>query len=176
MRALDKTGTGLMSNKDKISIFDAWNKYEDIAMHFNDLLIKLRTQALGGIAAITSIMAIISKDSSGFNWGLMMGVFFFLIIFWIAVWLLDSKYYNPLLVGAVDAILEIEKLSKTESTITELNLSHKIKDAVSGKIGQDEKKSSSGKKWYYCIVFLGLVLGFGFSLCMMLYEINYLTN
>ena len=156
-----------MSNKDYISVFDAWKKYEDIAMHFNDLLIKLRTQALGGIAAITSIMAIISKDSSGFNWSLMAGVFFFLIVFWVAVWFLDFKYYNPLLVGAVDAILEIEMLSKTESTVTELNLSHKIKEAVSGK-GKEDKKTSSGKKWYYCIVFCGLVGGLLFSLYMAL--------
>ena len=29
-----------------------WVEYEKIAMHFNDLLIKLRTQSLGGLAAI----------------------------------------------------------------------------------------------------------------------------
>jgi hypothetical protein len=33
-------------------VFEVWTKYEDIAMHFNDLLIRLRTQALGAIAAL----------------------------------------------------------------------------------------------------------------------------
>ena len=107
-----------MSNEEGTPIFEVWDKYENIAMHFNDLLIKLRTQAIGGvaaIAAIATIVAVISKDSTGstFNWAMMAGVFFFLIIFWVAVWILDFKYYNRLLLGTVDALLETEELSKT---------------------------------------------------------------
>jgi hypothetical protein len=39
-------------------VFKVWQKYEDIAMHFNDLLIRLRTQALGAIAALTTIIGV----------------------------------------------------------------------------------------------------------------------
>ena len=38
-----------------------WEKYEDIAMHFNDLLMRLRTQALAGIAAISTLVGIFTK-------------------------------------------------------------------------------------------------------------------
>lgn len=41
--------------KEGTDVFEVWTKYEDIAMHFNDLLIKLRTQALGGVAAISAL-------------------------------------------------------------------------------------------------------------------------
>jgi hypothetical protein len=33
---------------------ELWGKYEDIAMHFNELLIRLRTQALGAVATIVT--------------------------------------------------------------------------------------------------------------------------
>jgi hypothetical protein len=34
------------ANEDGWPICELWDKYEQIAMHFNDLLIRLRTQAL----------------------------------------------------------------------------------------------------------------------------------
>ncbi len=158
-----------MSNKEGTPIFKVWGKYENIAMHFNDLLIKLRTQAIGGVAAIATIVAVISKGAAGssFNWEIMAGVFFFLIVFWVAVWVLDFKYYNRLLLGAVDALLEIEDQSKTSTHLKELNLSHKIEDAVAG-VGEKindklHKQLSFGRKWFYLIVFLGLLVGLLFS-------------
>lgn len=158
-----------MSNEEGTPIFEVWDKYENIAMHFNDLLIKLRTQAIGGVAAIATIVAVISKDSTGstFNWAMMAGVFFFLIIFWVAVWILDFKYYNRLLLGTVDALLEIEELSKTSIHVKVLSLSHKIEGAVAGvgskKDNELHKQLSFGRKWFYGIVFFGLLVGLIFS-------------
>ena len=43
-------------------IYDLWTKYEDIAMHFNDLLIKLRTQALAAVAALTTLCRDFCKE------------------------------------------------------------------------------------------------------------------
>ena len=34
--------------------FEVWQEYEKIAMHFNDLLMRLRTQALGAVAALAT--------------------------------------------------------------------------------------------------------------------------
>lgn len=45
-------------------IAELWDKYEHIAMHFNDLLMRLRTQALAAIAAIAVIAGVIAKDTS----------------------------------------------------------------------------------------------------------------
>ena len=42
-------------------IYDLWTKYEDIAMHFNDLLIKLRTQALAAVAALTTLSGFLQR-------------------------------------------------------------------------------------------------------------------
>lgn len=159
-----------MSEKEGIPIFEVWKKYENIAMHFNDLLIKLRTQAIGGVAAIATIVVVISKNANSleFNWAIMASVFFFLNIFWVAVWILDFTYYNRLLLGAVDALLEIEKKSKTETTIKELNLSKKVENAVAGvgvKIDQQlHCKLSFGRRWFYLVVFVGLITGFSVSL------------
>ena len=157
------------NNLDEIPIFDVWDRYENIAMHFNDLLIKLRTQAIAGVAAITTILAIVTKavGVGELTWEIIAGVFFFLSLFWVAIWILDFKYYNRLLIGAVDALLEIEDLSKKQSFVNCLNLSHKVEDAVAGEnIRKNEylhNKLSFGRKWFYLIVFVGLIAGFLFS-------------
>jgi hypothetical protein len=44
---------------------ELWDKYEKIAMHFNELLIKLRTQALGAVATIvTAAGFLVSRQSA----------------------------------------------------------------------------------------------------------------
>ncbi|WP_045057133.1 hypothetical protein [Aliterella atlantica] len=45
-------------------IFQVWREYENIAMHFNELLIKLRVQALGAIAIIGTISTALLKESA----------------------------------------------------------------------------------------------------------------
>ncbi len=45
-------------------IQDLWGKYEDTAMHFNDLLIKLRIQALAGVAAISTLIGILTRTDA----------------------------------------------------------------------------------------------------------------
>lgn len=116
-------------------IFEVWKKYEDVAMHFNDLLIRLRTQALGAVAAISAIVGLFTKTSTPGEpgtWMIAAIVMFILFWLWVALWVLDLLYYNRLLLGSVAAILEIEDRSKTETTIKHLNLSTKIADAVVG--------------------------------------------
>jgi len=147
-----------------IPLFELWDKYESIAMHFNDLIVKIRTQALGAVAGIATVAGILSKGSveNEYNWGLVAAVFFFLIVFWIAIWVLDFKYYNRLLEGAVNAILEIEKLSKEGKThFTEIQISTYINDAVSGrKTGvSGNSRAASGRLWFYRIVLISLFLG-----------------
>ncbi len=154
-----------------IPIFELWNKYEDIVMHFNDLIVKIRIQALGAVAAITTFAGILSKGSAagGYNWGLISSVFFFVIVFWIAIWILDFKYYNRLLHGAVDAIINIENLSKKGIThVKEIDLSTCIERAVAGEGAQKDsslhKKISFGRKWFYLLVLVALIFGFVYSL------------
>jgi hypothetical protein len=41
-----------MADHEGFPIRELWEKYEEITMHFNDLIIRLRTQALAGVAAV----------------------------------------------------------------------------------------------------------------------------
>src|SRR5665811_1811727 len=77
---------------------DLWEKYEDIAMHFNDLLIRLRTQALAGVAAISTLVSIFARSGSDLriSWEVAVGVLLFLCLFWIAIWIIEFCYYNKL--------------------------------------------------------------------------------
>ena len=47
-------------------VFKLWSKYEDIAMHFNELLIKLRVQALGGLTISVTLVTAIFKDGNSY--------------------------------------------------------------------------------------------------------------
>jgi hypothetical protein len=113
-------------------IYDLWAKYEDIAMHFNDLLIKLRTQALAAVAALTTIVGIFAKSGADAktNWEMVSFALAILIVFWIAIWIIDFCYYNRLLVGAVKALFDLEIASKDKLHIHSIDISTKIRDAV----------------------------------------------
>jgi hypothetical protein len=149
-----------------------WKEYESIAMHFNDLIIKLRTQALGAVAAISTLVGIFGKTSAGNkeSWEIAATVFLFLCLFWIAIWVIDFCYYNRLLLGAVAAILDLEKASKTTTRIYHINISTKIQGTVAG----DETAFDSipckkvwrlvrGRWAFYLIVFIALLIGLIFS-------------
>lgn len=154
-------------------IKDVWEKYEEIAMHFNDLLIKLRTQALAAVAAISAIAGIFSKNGSNdqVSWGLAAAVFFFLCFFWIAIWVIDFRYYNRLLLGAVNAILNLELESKDKTHIRYINISTEIERAVAGEgpvltkeMRKRRRKLSCGRWAFYIIVFVALLCGLVFSI------------
>src|SRR6266849_2048762 len=116
-------------------VIDLWDKYEKIAMHFNDLLIRLRTQALGAAAAISALIGVFGKTDSGlYSWHISAAVFFFLCVFWVAIWVIDFRYYHLLLVGAVDAIVDLEATSKTMTHVTHIDISTRIEQAVSGEL------------------------------------------
>ena len=101
------------ADKDLASIFALWIEYERVAMHFNDLIIRLRTQSLGGVAAVATVVTVLSRGdiTHELRWGTLTATLFLLSLFWVAVWVLDFGYYNRLLLGAVDALIELEKQS-----------------------------------------------------------------
>jgi hypothetical protein len=39
-------------------LLDAWKEYERVAMHFNDLLIRFRSQSLAAVAAFATIAGV----------------------------------------------------------------------------------------------------------------------
>lgn len=103
-------------NNQSIDTFELWKEYEKIAMHFNELIIQLRSRALGGIAVVSALVGFISKDnsSSNFKWELLSDSFIFLFMFWGAIFILDYFYYNRLLSGSVEAIVKLEETTNNK--------------------------------------------------------------
>lgn len=106
------------TNQDRrLTYLALWKEYEAVAMHFNELIIKLRTQALGGVAAISAITGFLSATKEAqtvtglSSMRLLEIVFLVLAAFWVALFCLDFLYYRVLLNGAVEAILELEEES-----------------------------------------------------------------
>jgi hypothetical protein len=144
---------------------DVWEKYEDIAMHFNDLLIRLRTQALAAVAAISTLVTIFGKTGADpkLSWELAALVFCLLAVFWIAIWVMDFCYYNRLLIGAVAAILDIETLSKDTMYIRQIDISTKIERAVAPPDWYRFSNLHLGTWTFYVLVFVALIGGIWFS-------------
>ena len=147
-------------------IFEVWKEYEQIAMHFNDLLMKLRMQALAGVTAVSTFVGLFAEtESNAEGWGIAAFAFLILAAFWTAIWLIDSLYYNRLLLGAAKTLFEIEELSKTQDTVDQINLSSNLNMAVSKRPDKRTARwnQKRGRIWFYSIVLLVLLIGFAYS-------------
>lgn len=151
----------------RFDTFETWKQYQAVAMHFNDLLMRLRSASLAAVGAFAAIAGVVVKTdvAPDLRWGTLAGVFLLLASFWLAMWVLDFQYYNRLLIGAVDALIELEEHSKTSAKIDQLVLSTRIEAVVAegkrpgrGKLGRE-----GARWWFYSIVFVTLLGGFGFS-------------
>ena len=93
------------------TVVDVWKKYEDVAMHFNELIMRWRLQAIGGLAALVTAAGFVVGDATTLlvRYRAMLILSLMLTFAWVAVGLIDLVYYRRLLRGAVDAILEVEK-------------------------------------------------------------------
>jgi len=149
-------------------LFDVWKEYQEIAKHFNDLLMRLRSQSLGAVAAFAAVAGFVAKGevAEQLRWGTMAGVFSLLIVFWVAIWVLDFTYYNRLLIGAVDALMAIEDASSRSSRVQRLDLSTRVERIVAerraperGKLGRETARWA-----FYGIVMAGLCAGLLFSI------------
>ena len=156
------------SETGRFDTFETWKQYQSVAMHFNDLLMRLRSASLAAQSAHSPQSP---ASSSKLTWPLTCagvsrrrvlaaGVFLAR-----DVWVLDFQYYNRLLIEAVDALIEVEEHSKTSQKIDQLVLSTRIEAVVAegkrpgkGKLGQE-----SARWWFYSIVFVALLGGLGFS-------------
>jgi hypothetical protein len=149
------------------TVHDLWAKYEDIAMHFNDLLIRLRTQALAAVAAISTLVGIFTKTdptSVHVSWEIATAVFIGLAAFWVAIWAIDRCYYNRLLIGAVIALRDIEAESQKAKPSLVIDLSTKIEQHVSRPFSDPRPfwqrfQSKIGVRAFYAIVLATILTG-----------------
>lgn len=165
--ANDKKQNEDITNKkeDDEYYFKVWKKYEGIAMHFNDLIIRLRIQSIGGIAALATIIGIILKGTNGnnerFNYGLAILATICLMLFWVAIWILDIRYYNRLLEGSVNAILKLEKNKNEFLVKKEINLSTNIERAFDEKFEHEKKGAQriyNSRNGFYICVLIALII------------------
>ena len=128
-------------------------------MHFNDLLIRLRVQALAALAAISSIILVINefKDISE-------AIIFFLMIFlaagWVSIWILDMRYYNRLLEGSVHALLELEKVEFKDfgENVNSINFSTSIEKSFGRKLNHERTKwYFDSRNWFYLVFLLAIL-------------------
>jgi hypothetical protein len=152
------------------TIHDLWAKYEDIAMHFNDLLIRLRTQALAAVAALSTLVGVFTKTdvtSMHLSWQIATAVFLGLSVFWIAIWIVDITYYNRLLIGAVVALRHIEAESRHQRPSLAINISTTIEEAVAHTLPDTRSfrqrfYSRRGITFFYSLVLITLLSGAAF--------------
>jgi hypothetical protein len=93
------------------NVIDLWKKYEDVAMHFNDLIMRWRLQAIGGLAGLVTLAGFVVGDAATLTvrYRAMVILSGVLTFGWVGVALIDLLYYRRLLQGAVKAILVIER-------------------------------------------------------------------
>ena len=112
---------------DPISVLEQWYRYEEIAMHFNNLIMQFRLQLLGGAGLIGTIASYLIggkvKPDLQRHW-ITCVVSAGLFVLLAATASLDVFYYNRLLTGAVRALLEFE------AKHPEIQMSTRIEDIV----------------------------------------------
>lgn len=89
-----------------------WFHYEEVAMHFNQLIIQYRLQLVGGAGVIGALASYlvqqkVSNRLKRYELHVVVSLVLFLVVS--AAASLDIFYYNKLLQGAVDALMEYEK-------------------------------------------------------------------
>jgi hypothetical protein len=87
-----------------------WYHYEEIAMHFNGLLMQYRLGLIGGAGALASFSTVFGSKVISPKDRNRARVFasLALVVFFAAAAALDVFYYNELLQGAVTAIIAFE--------------------------------------------------------------------
>lgn len=144
-----------------------WSKYEDIAMHFNDLLMRLRSQSLAGVAAISTLVGIFTKtgiDNVRIDWLIALCIFTAASLFWVAIWCVDFLYYNRLLLGAVAALVKIENDTQLGRVPTEINMSTLIEAEFARSLTFADFMRFRGVLAFYGIVLFALTSGASLSL------------
>lgn len=103
---------------------ELWWHYEEIAMHFNELIIQYRLQILGGTGGLLALFSfLVNSTTDDHKKRIRIRPYIslvFLVIFSAAA-VLDVYYYSKLLSGAVEVIVDLE------SKHPELNMSTHIK-------------------------------------------------
>jgi hypothetical protein len=136
--------------------FSLWAKYEDIAMHFNELMMRWRLQAIGGLATLVTIAGFVVGDTADLTvrYRAMFVLASTLAAVWVGVASIDLFYYRTLLRGAVAALLKLEEKHPN------IKLSTEIEEWAKG-------GAKVGPYVFYLSAMLPLVAIIAWSWCML---------
>lgn len=95
---------------------ELWEKAEEVAMHFNGLIMSFRLKALAAVTLGVGLIGTTLLTKEGeiphrHNFMLAMLAMIFLAFGWCAMWVIDFGYYSRLLRGAVSELLRLEQQS-----------------------------------------------------------------
>lgn len=103
--------------------FEVWSKSEEVAIHFNDLLMRWRLQAVGGLAALATLAGFVAGDADTPEARYIAVILLsaMLVSGWVGVAVLDLFYYRQLLNGAVSSLLRLERTLPGVKLSTEID-------------------------------------------------------
>ncbi len=146
-----------------------WRHYEDVAMHFNGLLMHLRSQALGAVSVIITgaglfvghTQAATQTGGSGslVSWPIAAAISALLLVAWVTLWVMDVCYYSKLLRGAINALVGIEKESDGR-----LRLSTEIENMFGASVARQSLNWPI--KFFYVPISIALSLFTIVSICL----------
>lgn len=134
-------------------VWKYWVQCEEIAMHFNKLILDFRVRALGGVSVAVGVMiATLKTESVDRHLPYLGGWLVAMAVIWCAVALIDRYYYQRLLHGVVIEILRIER----EYGGNFLRASRQIEHTVNDELGNNK----SWPRWaFYGLPLFALVGG-----------------
>jgi hypothetical protein len=92
-------------------VIELWWHYEEVAMHFNNLIIQYRLQVMAGagaIGALSSYLVAGNIDDPIIRHKVRGTISALLLLLITAAAIIDLAYYNELLRGSVNALLKLE--------------------------------------------------------------------
>jgi hypothetical protein len=145
--------TGTRENRVQ-NYLEIWKKTIDVQQHFNDLELRIRNFALTALSVVSAAAALSIKDDPSMI--VCLTLIFVALITWIAFFVMDYYWYHPLLKGAVDHGIEVEK--RLKQVLPEIGLTTTIGDASKVKIIYRIVDSKGRMKLFYSLIGFAIIL------------------
>ncbi len=119
-----------MSEKTELgAIVEIWKATIDVQKHFNDIEMKIRSIAVGGLGALLGAAALSYREGLTASIGsivipISVYVLVAALVFWLALYFMDRFWYHRLLMGSIYHGQAIEE--KYEDVLPELSLTKSI--------------------------------------------------
>lgn len=138
-----------------------WEKTVDVQMHFNDLQLRIRNFAILIVSAFVGGFGVALKENylveiHGTAIPVASLLFFVAALIWLAFYLMDTLWYHPLLMGAVEHGRLLEEKMRQQTGLPGLTETIKLKSPT--KVFGFEVHSKHKAKWFYFSIFVFLIV------------------